>query len=229
MRSTPFAGIARASGYNLIVGANAVGQATGSYLKQLQSTGDIDHLIESRENLNKCPMMRQMFDQVDTELIWWFDDDSYISNSGAFDRWCGIVDRASDRTVIFGRLSVCDHPDAFAPGMPDVVGFVRSAPWYRGLPPPSWKLGGRGEMNYKGRGTGDGRWVFMTGGCWLMRTRAVRDLDWPDPRLVMLGEDVFLGEAIRQQGWGMEDVPNLGVAINAEPRRWELADNHFAR
>ena len=130
-------------------------------------------------------------------------------------------------TVIWGWLSVCDHPDAFAPGVPDVIGFVRSAPWYRGLPPPYWKLGGRGEMNYQGRGTGDGRWFFMTGGCWLMRTDAVRTLDWPDKRLGILGDDVFLGEAIRQQGWGLENIPNPGVAISAEPRRWDTGRGQF--
>jgi GT2 family glycosyltransferase len=214
--------------YRLIVGANAVGSATLSYLTRLHRAGDIDRLIESRKNLNKCPMMRQMFHHVQTELIWWLDDDSYILNSGAFDLWCGTAERAPARTVMWGLSAVCDHPDAFAPLMPDVVGFVRSAPWYRGLPPPSWKLGGRGELNFRGRGTGDGRWFFLTGGCWLIRTRAVRELDWPDKRLVMWGEDVFLGEAIRQQGWAIENIPNPNVAVNAEPRRWTTAEPNAA-
>jgi hypothetical protein len=214
--------------YELIVGANAVCHGTLSYLTRLHRVGDIDRLIVSKENLNKCPMMRLMFRRVQTELIWWFDDDSYILNSGAFDLWCGTVDRAPPRTVMWGLPLVCEHPDDFAPGMPDVIGFVRSAPWYRGLAPPSWKLGGRGEMNYRGRGTGDGRWFFLAGGCWLMRTQAVRSLDWPDQRLVMWGEDVFLGEAIRQQGWAIENIPTPSVAINAEPRRWKVAEPNAA-
>lgn len=28
-------------------------------------------------------MMRLMFERVDTEFIWWFDDDSYITSSSA--------------------------------------------------------------------------------------------------------------------------------------------------
>jgi GT2 family glycosyltransferase len=99
------------------------------------------------------------------------------------------------------------------------VPFVRSAPWYRGLPPPSWRAGGKGEFNFAGLGQGDGRWLFILGGCWLIRTSALRQLDWPDPRLVRLGDDVFLGEAIRQQNWTLGNLGTPHVALNTEPRR----------
>jgi hypothetical protein len=81
-------------------------------------------------------------------------------------------------------------------------------------------------FNFENRGSGDGRWVFPTGGCWLIRTSAVRSLDWPDPRLIKLADDVFLGEAIRQNGWDMAHVSNRGVAISAERRRGDIGATH---
>jgi hypothetical protein len=205
--------------YRLIVGANAVGNQTLSFLQSLKRAGEIDDLIVHRKNLNKCPMMRRMFEHVETDLIWWFDDDSYILDTAAFDHWRRCAGQASARTVQWGTLAVCSHPVAFAPGLADPVAFVRSADWYGGLTPPFWRPGGRGQFDYAGRGTGDGRWFFILGGCWMMRTRAIRALNWPDRRLLKLGDDVFLGEAIRQQGWLFQNIEKPGVVINTEPRR----------
>jgi GT2 family glycosyltransferase len=97
--------------------------------------------------------------------------------------------------------------------------FVRTATWYRGLPPPSWRPGGKGEFKFGGLGIGDGRWLFIVGGCSMIRATAVRQMDWPDRRLSFLGEDVFLGEAIRQQGWRLGNLGSLGVAVSMAPRR----------
>ena len=54
-----------------------------------------------------------------------------------------------------------------------------------------------------------------------MRTRALRQLDWPDRRLIKEGDDVFLGEAIRQQGWDFCNTGMMGVAVNKAKRRGE--------
>jgi GT2 family glycosyltransferase len=205
--------------YELIVGANAVCEETAEYLRQLERYGAIDHLIFSVLNLNKNPMMRQMFQHVQTDLIWWFDDDSYIVDEGAFERWLAAAQAAPENTVMWGQIAWCNYAGAFAPNLPDAVAFVRSAIWYRGLPPPSWKPGGKGEFDYRGQGTGNGNWGFLVGGCWLLRTSVIRALDWPDKRLLRNGEDVFLGEAIRQQGWKIAHLDKLGVCINTEKRR----------
>src|SRR3954470_2647614 len=200
------------SEYRLVVGANAVSSETREYLDRLKQKGQIDHLVLSDVNINKCPMMRQMFDEIETQFIWWFDDDSHILNEQTFSSWLEIAANAPESTAMWGEAAWCGNPLAFTE-LDDAVGFVRTASWYRGLSPPSWRVGGKGELDFAGHGTGDGRWIFLLGGCWLIRTRAIRALDWPDRRLVKLGDDVFLGEAIRQSGWTLGNIGAAGVAI----------------
>lgn len=204
--------------YRLVVGANAVDPQTHAFLVACHESGMVDHLIVSPNNLGKSAMMRLMFDKVETEFIWWFDDDSFITQAGTFARWLEVARSSPASTVLWGRVAMCEHPFIFSDA-PDAasVDFVRSASWYRGLPPPSWRPGGKGEFNLMGRGLGDGRWYFVSGGCFMIRTSAVRAMDWPDPRLFVVAEDIILGEAVRQQGWNFADV--LGVAINTEPSR----------
>jgi ADP-heptose:LPS heptosyltransferase len=206
------------SEYRLVVGGNAVGKKTQEYLERMRAEGAIDSLILSPENINKSPMMRRMFEQVDTEFIWWFDDDSYISDRNALSSRLEVARRAGPETVLWGHQFFFGHERDFSYGE-DVDGFVRSAPWYRGKEPPSWKPGGKGETDFQGQKTGDGRWFFITGGCWFIRSAAVRALGWPDARLIKRNDDVFLSEAVRQQGWKIHDIGPLGVAINTEPRR----------
>ena len=124
---------------------------------------------------------------------------------------------------MWGKVYGCLHPRSFI-NLDDPSAFVRSAPWYRGLPPPSWLPGGKGEFNFRGQGTGDGRWFFVTGGCWLARTRILRQLDWPDRRLIKLGDDVLLGEAIRQSGGRLGNVSADGLRVSAQRRRGNRGD-----
>jgi len=208
----------------LIVGANAVGADTCAYLESLRAAGAVDYLINSPVNLNKCPMMRRMFELVDTDFIWWFDDDSYVTSDYALTQWLESAHSAPISTVMWGELYCCNSTPSFV-DIEDVTGFVRSASWYRGLPPPSWWPGGKGEFNFQNRGMGNGRWNFIVGGCWLIRTSTIRALDWPDRRIVKLGDDVFLGEAIRQQGWELGNIESPGVAINTKPRRGQAGFN----
>lgn len=209
--------------YRLRIGANAVCDETNAYLEELRAAGEIDLLDISETNINKCPMMRRLFASVETEFIWWFDDDSYVVKPDALSRRLEIARSAPPETVMWGHVFFFGNERDFSYAT-DVVGFVRRAPWYRGQEPPSWEPGGKGEQDFQGKGTGDGRWFFATGGCWFIRTRAVRDLDWPDPRLIKRGDDVFLAEAIRQQGWRCKDIGPCGVAISTAPRRGDGED-----
>jgi GT2 family glycosyltransferase len=184
----------------------------------LEEQGILDRLIISSINLGKNPMMRRLFEDIRTDFVWWFDDDSFVTEADALPARLEIAAQADPLTVMWGQVYYCDHREAFWDG--DPVAFVRSAPWYRGLPPPFWEVGGKGELDYNGQGTGDGRWFFLVGGGWFARHWALRQLDWPDRRLFVLGEDVFLGEAVRQQGWAIQDIGERGVTLNAAPRRW---------
>lgn len=191
----------------LVVGANAPSAETLEYLR---SETAIDRLIVSPTNINKCPMMRRMFEGIDTEFIWWFDDDSHVKDDRALPELLEIARAAPASTAMWGSVFCCTDERDFSHGA-DVAGFVRSASWYRGKPPP-------------GYAEPAARWVFATGGCWLIRTRVVRALDWPDPRLIKRADDVLLAEAIRQQGWSLQDVGGIGVEINTAPRRGEGED-----
>jgi hypothetical protein len=208
------------SQYRLVVGANAPGVRTEGLVRGLREAGAIDHLIVSGRNLQKCPMMRRMFRVVRTPWIWWFDDDSYVVSPTALETWLHHARRADPAAVLWGQEALCGDSQVFV-DLPDPVRFVRSAPWSRGLPPPAWRPGGKGEFNFRGLGVGDGRWFFVLGGCWLIRTAAVRALDWPDRRLRRLGDDVFLCEAIRQHGWRYANIGCPGVRLNTERRRGE--------
>src|SRR6516225_1754223 len=145
--------------YRLVVGANAVGTDTRLYLERLAAQGVIDRLCTNEVNVNKCPMMRRMFESIETEFIWWFDDDSYIVDPHALQRRLDAASRAPSDTVLWGHQFFFGHERDFDYGT-DVIGFVKSASWYRGKEPPSWRPGGKGEINFEGRGTGDGRWFF---------------------------------------------------------------------
>jgi hypothetical protein len=204
--------------FRCIVGANSPGERTLKLLKELKVAGFIDRLIISPANINKCPMMRRMFAGVDTEFIWWFDDDCQVTHPLAFPGLLGRARSAAPEVVLWGEEAFCDHPLNFWHDE-SAVEFVRTASWYCGLTPPYWAPGGKGELNFKGYHGGDGRWHFILGGSWFCRTWALRHLDWPDRRLIKLGDDVMLGEAVRQQGWKMEGARSFGLLLTVTPRR----------
>jgi hypothetical protein len=206
------------SSYRLIVGANSVCSETKLYLDHLRSISAIDELVVSETNLCKYPIMRLMFERVDTEFIWWFDDDSYVTSSSALPNRIALAKKSIPEIVMWGQILYCNHSCAFHEG--DAVTWVRQAAWYNGLTPPSWAPGGRGELDFEGEGTGNGRWFFIAGGEWFVCTAPLKRLDWPDPRLKNRGGDAFLGEALRQHGWRIASLPVPGVKVNDAERRW---------
>ncbi|MEI9897264.1 MAG: glycosyltransferase family A protein [Chthoniobacter sp.] len=135
--------------YRLLVGANAPGERTKNYLASLEAAGAIDILISSADNINKCPMMRRLFEQVQTEYIWWFDDDSWINDPHAFARWLNAARTASPETMLWGRTYFVSHEHEFSYGR-DAVEWVRRATWFSGKPPPSWQPGGKGVASFQG-------------------------------------------------------------------------------
>ena len=205
--------------FDLVVGANAVCADTLDYLDLLSKRGTIDHLIVSDANINKCPMMRLLFERVRTEFIWWFDDDSHLRDDGVMKSFLRAALAATPQEVMWGRAAVLDFGPPLGRSDRWAVEFVRTALWYRGLTPPSYRIGGKGEFDYKGNNTGDPHWRFILGGSWWIRTSAIRGLDWPDTRLIKGYDDVILGEAIRQQGWMINNRRPSGLVIDDAERR----------
>lgn len=206
--------------FRLIVGANAVGAETQRFLEDLHASGEIDELILSPKNLNKNPMMRLMFERVKTEFVWWFDDDSAVTSANALLDRLAIARACGPEVAMWGQVLFCDGSGFYDD---DPVAFVRTAPWYRGLTPPFPEPGGKAELDFEGTGRGNSHWHFVAGGEWFSRTAALRRLDWPDRRLTILGDDVFLGEAVRQQGWQICNLGVRGVVVNGAERRWQRA------
>ncbi len=207
--------------YALVVGANAPGGETLNYLRALEAKGQTDRVIVSETNVNKCPMMRRLFEHVRTEYIWWFDDDSHLVSSNVMRRFLSAASGAPPEIALWGRMARIEFGEAHGPADVKATEFVRSASWYRGLTPPSLRLGGKGELNYEGRNTGNPYWHFVSGGSWWVRTSTVRAIDWPDPRLAKGFDDVFFGEAIRQQGWSSAYLFPDGLALSDAERRGE--------
>src|SRR5260221_519410 len=59
---------------------------------------------------------------------------------------------------------------------------------------------------------------FAAGGFWAIRTDVLHQLDWPDGRLLQAGDDLLLGEALRQNQLRLGNF-TYGVEIHQTPRR----------
>jgi hypothetical protein len=187
--------------FYLRAGLNAVCSETARLVRAVANQFGNVSLYSSRKNIRKCPMMRRLFHDPPLETEWalWFDDDSYV--------------RRSDWLLSFA-LQREAHPDAgvfgailqMAPS-PRIQRFIQTASWFRGRP----FLESDGERVLE----------FVAGGFWAVRSELIRQLDWPDRRLVHFEDDYIFGEALRQQGVELGSFQS-GVVISAAPRRGPL-------
>ena len=186
--------------YRLIVGCNACSAATLAYLASVR---EIDRLIVSADNINKCPMQRRMLADVTTEFVWWFDDDSSVLEHDALQRRLAIADAAPAITVLWGPEFYWNDQEGFNFGV-DVCPWIRSQPWYSREPIPCEE---------------SGRWTFVIGANWFARMSALRQLDWPPTSFLKAGDDALLAEAIRQSGWQFAQIGECGVTFQTHDRR----------
>ncbi len=112
--------------YRLLVGTNAVSPRVAQYLDDLKKSGAIDTLILSEVNINKCPMMRRLFEQIETEFIWWFDDDSWVNGPDTFAHWLKAAQTAPPSTAMWGHVFYYSNVTNFS--RDDMVQWVRDAP-----------------------------------------------------------------------------------------------------
>jgi hypothetical protein len=143
-------------------------------------------------NRLKYPMMRKMLHDpaypVITPYVMWFDDDSYLEDGLGSAWWQQLTElmRTSDMLGSLYRF----------PLSPAQAQAIVKQPWYNGKPPMS-------------------RFLFATGGWWVIRTRIIQQFDYPFMDIVHNGGDTTLGELLRQQEKRLLQF-RTGVRVNAD-------------
>lgn len=137
----------------------------------------------------KYPMMRRMFhdDPIDTPLIMWFDDDSWIFDS-APDNWFEMVYRRMIAADMLGAIWDIRYRG-------EQREFIKRYSWYLGKTRPKFE--------------------FATGGWWTIKTDIIQYWQWPPPELHHNGGDALLGELMFQQGYILENF-SAHLGINAD-------------
>jgi hypothetical protein len=142
----------------------------------------------------KYPRMRQMFYEpvIRSEYAMWFDDDSYLDLSPASGSlWLDRIRQAIDDYQMLGSRYTIDFQGQQRE-------WIKDQWWYRGK-----DLALRSQIS------------FCQGAWWVIRTKALYELNYPWPELQHNGGDTMLGEAMYQFGWKMKHFRD-GVHINAD-------------
>lgn len=185
--------------FDLHVGCNAVAPRVLNFIRHCYDQGRLDSLIESRENINKDPLMRLLIEVTTTPYFLWLDDDSYLK-TGAIE---GLYKFIYQHHLFDGAGFIC-----FIHSFPAYEKAARQRPWWKGRAarPPQW-----GRAIY-----------FPVGGAFLARTDFLRDHDFPDFGMLKRWDDTLFGDLLGQYGDRMkpfdETVAPLIVA-NAGERR----------
>jgi GT2 family glycosyltransferase len=190
--------------FRLRAGLNEVEDATMKLFKDYTRRFDNIRLFVEPRNVFKLPMMRRMFHQPPIRTQWtiWCDDDTHFSRSDWFQR---LVFRMVQEPEVemWGSIYNLWRRDRY------IQNWIKDASWYRGLPlSRGTDPDGNNAIEFR----------FVTGGFWAVKTSLIRQLDWPDPRLVHLSDDYLLGEAMRQNGRRIENFA-YGICVNDSPRR----------
>ena len=165
--------------------------------------GNVELFVEPI-NRFKSPLMRRMFHGPPIATKWtiWCDDDTHFTRSDWFQRLALKIESVPGTAMWGMPHRLWSHDDS-------IIKWIQAAAWYRGLP--------------ISRGVdleGNQAWMFQfaTGAFWAIRTEILRQLDWPDPRLVQANDDFLLGEALRQNSLVLGGF-QYGVQINDALRR----------
>jgi len=187
--------------YKLIVGCNEVAQSTLDWLEsELSRSGVNHHILVEPTNTYKYPLMRRMFQLVDTDWLVWFDDDSWINNNPDWLQTLAAFFHPGGKSGYhcFGKKYYYHLKNG-------QIKWVKAAKWYRGKP----------FRQNKGHDTVD----FCTGGFWAASAAVLKALDWPDPRIKHNGGDIMLGAALYQNDVGIQQVIIPGILISDHKRR----------
>jgi hypothetical protein len=177
------------------VGLNEVSNDTASFVRNWAATKSKRTKVSlyqpvNNENVGKYPLMRQMFKNLKTKEVMWFDDDSYLLNVD--DAWWRQVKDATRLYDIYGCVHRIRQRGKQYAAIPH-------QPWYTGKPVTSNHL-------YK----------FVTGGWWVGNAFFLTRWDYPFPELHHNGGDSILGELARQQNARLGRAPESVALCHCE-------------
>lgn len=190
--------------FHLRAGLNEAAPATRKLFHDYAARFENITLFVEPKNIFKYPIMRRMFYDPPLSTRWtvWCDDDTHFTRPDWLQR-LGFKIECSPEVSMWGKPYVLWRRDKF------IRDWIKAAPWYRGLACMRGK-------DLKGKDAA--KFSFATGGFWAIRTDVLRQLDWPDQRLVHTTGDFLLGEALRQNRLSLGRF-DYGVRINDAPRR----------
>jgi GT2 family glycosyltransferase len=200
--------------YKLKVGCNNCSDKTINYLRNV----NIDKIIISEKNLYKPGIMACLFDDIDTDYIFWFDDDSYVLNN-CLEWLIDFADKSADNEAIFGTIAKYHNLVEIEREI-GVENWIKQQTWYRNKPHPSREF--KYEENMDG-------FYFIRGGNYLLKTKVAKELNWPNDPTGMLfkqyGEDIILCEALHQNSYKCVNLGiNYGIAVDDYKSRLRQKD-----
>jgi len=196
--------------FELRLGMNAVSERSKRVIFDFLNSyaHNVTAIYEADPQIYKCPMMHKMFHDPAHPLadwIMWFDDDTRVTNHD----WIKVLGQNIDKQFtkqdtlypkgyhMFGKVYFFHYRgNQINATSRNGRGWIEQASWYAGRP---YRLDHR-----------DGKALpksdFCTGGWWIITRQALEAIDWPDLRMKQRGDDVIMGEALYQQGYGIAQV-----------------------
>jgi hypothetical protein len=193
----------------VVVWGNELSERCQQYLQAVVKTFP-EHWYRAYEgNMPKYQVMHHLWHEnpdtkPTTPWILWLDDDTYITAADWWEKTIGHIRLKYNENICY----VGDH--WYVHHLPGQEQFIKGAAWYKEQP---WEMLPTRSRRVKKPGV-----TFATGSYVWLRTDVMRQLAWPDKRLIHNGGDTLLAEAIRQQGLPSHKF-KYGVAVNKAKRR----------
>lgn len=190
--------------------AAGVGGPVRDLLARMEAERVVSRVYDEAASVKKYAAMRAAFRDtacpIETKYVIWADDDTYF-------------DQHPNWLSELAHAVAAGHPDGdrlYGPHKlwqlkPGQVDWIRSAPWFRGLP----------FRDARGASAAGGLWIHCADGRFFaLAAEAIRAQDIPDRRLGQDG-DYVLGEQVNQGSWGLRKFSTQRQFVNwgAEPRR----------
>lgn len=180
-------------------GLNAVGERTRQFVRRQASLFFKNAVVfESRSNILKYPMMRELFAARDitAPFVVWFDDDSCFAPSTCAENWLARITAQMRVCALAGSV----RRSRLVGGQAE---WIRAQSWFAGKEPVPYVQ-------------------FVSGSWWTATSAVLRQFDWPPPDMRQKGADVMLGELCRQHNLPIAHFRD-GVWINANDDGVEAA------